>query len=113
MTEITITKNERKFLLLLKEYNSLQFHTVENKISREIFDSSARTLDEKKYVDALFNEQNQCAHVTLMPKGITFLLEHPKAKNSFLTDNRKWIIGAIMIPILIFIGGLIFKLFIS
>lgn len=112
MTEVTISKNERELLLLLKENNTLQFHTVKNKISREIFDTTAFTLNEKKYVDAHFNEQKQCVYITLDQKGKAYLQDNPKARNLFFTDNKKWIIQYIVIPIsTVILGFLLIKFF--
>jgi len=108
MTEMTITKNERKLMLLLKVNNSLQFDTVKNKISREIFDSSAFTLNDKKYVDASFNEQNKCVYVTISQKGKAYLQENPKARNQFFTKKRMWFIG-IGITIILGVLAIILK----
>ena len=108
MTETTITKHERKLSLLLKRDNSSQFETVRNEISREIFDSSAFTLKEKGYVDAIFDLQKHCIIVTLNQKGNAYIHENPKARNSFFTENTRWVIG-IGVTIIIFVLGLIFK----
>ena len=109
---MTITKNEKKLLLLLKRNNSVQFDTVKNDINRNVFDSSAFTLNDKKYVDARFNEQNQCVRLTINQKGKACLQEKPKTENLFFTDNKKWIIQHIVIPIsTVILGFLLIKFF--
>ena len=108
MTEITITKNERKLLLLFKGNNLLQYDNVKTEISKDEFDSVAFTLNDKKYVDAIFDLQKHCITVALNQKGNAFLLEKPKVRNPFLTDNKKWSIG-IGVAIILAVLGIIFK----
>lgn len=106
---MTITKNENKLLRLFKGSNTLQFDNVKHKMSIHEFDTTAWSLNNKEYVNAAFNEQKHCVHVTINLKGKALLIENPKARNPFLTEKRKWIIGSIMIPIILFILGYIYK----
>ena len=86
---MTINKIEKKLLLLINEKNSLQFEQIKNEISREDFNIAAWTLNNKRYVDAHFNEQRQCVSVSINQNGKAYLKENPKAKNPFLSENRK------------------------
>ena len=108
MIEITITKAESKLLLLLKVNNSLQFDTVKTKISKDEFDSAAITLNEKKYIDAIFDLQKHCINVTLNLRGKAYLQVNPKAKNPFFTKKKISIIG-IGVTIIFGILAIIFK----
>ena len=86
----------------------MQFDSVKTKISKDEFDSAAITLNEKKYVVAIFDLQKHCINVTLNQSGKALLIENHKGRNLFFTDNKKWIIG-IGITILLFVLGVILK----
>ena len=100
---MTINKFEKKLLLLFNEKNSLQYEQIKNEIRREDFDTAAWTLNSKKLVDAHFNEQKQCVTLSINQKGKAFLKESPKAKNPFLSDNKKWIITTVIAIVAIII----------
>lgn len=100
---MTINKFEKKLLLLFNGKNSLQYEQIKNEISREDFDTAAWTLNNKRFVDALFNEQKQCVSVGINQNGKAYLKENPKARNSFLSDNWKWIITTVIAIITIII----------
>lgn len=103
-----INQQEKILLLLLKDDISLMYDQVKNEMSRDNFDTSARSLNAKNFVDTIFNEQKQCVKVTLKQNGKAYLQENHKARNPFFTENRKWVIG-LLIPLILFILGYILK----
>ncbi len=93
---MNINKNEKKLLLLLKGRTSLQFDNVKDEITIGEFDDCAWSLKSKNLIDAIFNEKKHCAYMTINQNGKAYLLGNHKTKNSYLTENKKWIITTII-----------------